>query len=369
MPNVGSGTLTQTPNVTTPGIGHIYPPILPCGSCGISLDRYQELMRLPIAAFNGLNRPEEEPVYECSTIWKQSERNALQLALCQAEEMRENELTYHITPKYDVLEDLEPKNPLILPRKHLIKLGLQTITDISLDVALILGANPNFNDPVVITVATTVTDTSEIVVYFHGEDYTITPSSISISGGVATIKIPRSRLVKPELLDDRDDHLYYNDNNNFIDTIDIKRVYYDETNPAQYVCNSLCNTPTTDSACARVTDHRLAIVRHHAATYSNGVWEHSCESSCHCSRSLTVYALSGKQCSVYNEMLTIRLAHTLMPNAPCSCPTVHQYWQNDIKETDVLTPYGRTQGAVDTWSMDARAKVGQGGKFPNTRRY
>jgi hypothetical protein len=170
-------------------------------------------------------------------------------------------------------------------------------------------------------------------------------------------------------MDDRDDHLYYDDNANFLTTVDIKRVYYDETNPAQYVCNSLCNTPTTDSACARVTDHRLAIVRHHAATYSNGVWEHSCESSCHCSRSLTVYALSGKQRSVYTEMLTIRLAHTLMPNAPCSCPTVHQYWQNDIKETDILTPYGRTQGAVDAWSMDARAKVGQGGKFPNMRRY
>ena len=335
----------------------------------VTLDRYQELMRLPIAAFNGLNRPEETPVYECSTIWKQSERNALMMALSQAEEMRENELTYHIAPKYDVMENLEYKNPLILNRKHLVKLGLQTVTDISLGEVLTLGALPNLNDPVTVTDATTVTDKSEIKIYYPGEDYEIIPSNISISGGVATIKIPRSRLVKFALMDDREDHLYYDDNNNFLASVDIKRVYYDSTNPAQYVCYHCCDDPVSESVCARITNNRLAIVKHCHTSYSaDDGWGTIC-SNCGRPSNITVYALSGRQLSVYTEMLTIRLAHTLMPNAPVSCPTVHQYWQTDVAQTDIITPYGRTQGAVDAWSMDARAKVGQGGKFPKVSRH
>ncbi len=342
-------------------------------SLGVTLDRYQELMRLPIAAFNGLNKPDEEPVYECSTIWKQSERDALVIALYQAEEMREQELTYHIAPKYDVLQNQDLRSPLILEKKHLIKLGLRTISTIQAGVALTLGTLPALNDPVIITVATTVTDKSEIKVYYPGEAVEIHPSFISISGGTATIKIPRSRLVLQTVLDNRDDHLYYDDNANFLTTVDVKRVYYDTTNPGQYVWLYSCDTntiaETTQGLYARITNNRLSVVEHYPATYASGVWTKACWTLTHYPDYITMYSYSGRQLSVYTEMQTIRLAHTLMPNAPCSCPTVHQYWQMDVESTDTLTPYGSTKGAVDVWSKDARAKVGQGGKFPRVRGY
>lgn len=343
--------------------------ILPEGvSLGVTLDRYQELMRLPVAAFNGLNKPDETPVYECSKIWKQSERDALALALSQAEEMREQELAYHISPKYDVIDNMEIANPALLPKKHLIKLGLQVVEDISLDVTIDYGTLSDLVTVVLPAGGGVAKD--EVKVYVADTDFQITPSSVYVSGGNIIIKILRSRLVKPELLDDRDDHMYYNDNNNFIEKIDVRRVYYDATNPGQYVWTETCSSVVNEayqSMYAHVFDHRVALVRHYPADYKPDFWVKQCWKEGRPPDYMRFYALSGRRSSVYTEMQTIRLAHTLMPNAPCSCPTVHQYWERDMADANIITPYGRTQGAVDAWAADSRAKVGQGGKFPIMR--
>jgi hypothetical protein len=289
------------------------------------------------------------------------------IALAQAEEMRERELSYHISPKYKMFE-LPYANPIVLDRKYLTKLGKLTVADISLSTVLNLGTEPAVNDPVIITFSTTLTDAAEIKVYYPGEDYNISPSHISISGGIATIKIPRSRLVKPELLDDRDDHLYYADNDNFLDIVDIKRVYYDTTNRGEFVWILSCDVTTleeqTQSLYTHILNNRLSAVQIYPATYASGSWTKNAFTQCIDPDFVRLYALTGREQSIYTDMLTIRLAHTLMPNSPCSCPTVHQYWEDDITQTEIYTPYGNSRGAVNAWSMDARAKVGQGGKFP-----
>jgi len=380
MPITGSGTLTPiTTTPTGPSVGHVLPSILqPDIELAVTLDRYQELMRLPIAAFNGLNKPDENPVYACSTIWKKSERDAVLLALHQAEEMREEELGYHIAPKYEVMDNLEYASPIILPvNKHLIKLGKKTVVDIQDGYVLNLGVESAPNDPVILTVATTVTDIGEIFVYYPNEDYKITPYSISISAGVATIKIPRSRLVKPELQDDREDPLDYYENDNFLATVDIKRIYYDPATMFEYVWLSDCNTctlstltTTTQNAYARISDHRLAIIYHEPTSYAGGVWTRVSMAQCNIPDYVIAYTLSGRQSSTITEMQTIRLAHTVMVNKPVSCPTVHQMWQEDIQPVpNMWTPYGNSAGAVQAWIADARQKVGQGGKFPSLRVY
>lgn len=332
----------------------------------LTLDRYQVLMRLPIAAFNGLNKPDETPVYECSTIWKQSERAALAMALAQAEEMREAELKYHLAPKYDV-ETLPFLDPAVLSWKYLVSLGVQTISVIQSGYTLSYTA-----DPVVVTVATTVTDVSEIVVYYPGLDCTITPSKITVAGGSAVIEIPRSRLVKPNLLDDRDDHLSYYLDSNFLETVDIKRVYYDPVGAVSYNWYGLNSIPPsvstdTETAYATILDKRLSNITHRLANYSSGTWSFTCPTKCRYPDSLTVYYLSGIQRSINTDMQTIRLAHTLMPNKPVSCPTVQQMWQEDVERTKNYTPYGDRYGALQAWLADSRAKVGHGGKFPSIR--
>jgi hypothetical protein len=335
----------------------------------VSIDRYQELMQLPINAFNGLNKPTEEPKLECSTIWKQSERDDLAMYLAHAEEMREIELGYHLAPKWVVDEEQDYSRTLVLDKKHLISVGQEATSDIQLGVALSHGTDPNFNDPVQIAVATTVTDKNEIKVYYPGETVAIRPSSISISGGTATIKIPRARLVDPDLLDDRDDHLYYDDNDNFITTVDVKRVYNDPSSVAtiQWLGTEYCTnqcTLFTQTAClvaAGNRSRRISKVHLTPATYGAGTWTVKSPTYCHMPVSVLVSYKSGKQNSIKTELLTARLAHTLMPNQPSSCPTVKLYWETDTKEQDTWTPYGNKAGAWNCWVVDHRDRVGVGG--------
>jgi len=337
----------------------------------VNLDRYQELMRLPINAFNGLNKPNEEPVYECSTIWKQSERDDLAMYLGAAEEMREIELGYHIAPKWIVDEEHEYASVAILNRKHLIEVGKPAESDISLTVPLTLGVETAPTDPVVITVATTVTAVGEICVFYPGEDIKIKPSSVTISGGVATIKIPRARLIDPDLNDDRDDHLSYYENDNFIAEVDVKRCYTDTTDVAtiRWLGNNLCTDKcnlSTQVACAVAAGNRskrISRLNIFPATESGGVFTSTAHTYCHAPISLLVSYRSGRQSSIKTELLTARLAHTLMPNKPSSCPTVHMYWETDTVPQKQWTPYGNSQGALMCWIFDSRDRVVSGGMF------
>jgi hypothetical protein len=337
----------------------------------VDLDRYQELMRLPIAAFNGLNKPDETPVLECSTIWKQSDRDYVGMWLAVAEEMREIELGYHLGPKWVADEEHEFNMTQTLNRGHLIDVGVRAISDISAGAALDLGTEATPNDPVVLVVATTVTDKNEIKVYYPDDDVTIKPSRITISGGNATINIPRSRLVKVTMMDDRDDPLDYYTNNNFITTVDVKRVYNDPSNVATIrwlgsnSCTDRC-TLSTQTACAVAAGNRarrISRVNISPGTYSNGSWSSAAFSHCHNPVSLLVSYRSGRQNSIKTELLTARMAHTLMPNKPSSCPTVHQYWEEDIEEQDIWTPYGNKTGQFMAWVVDSRDKIGAGGTF------
>lgn len=337
----------------------------------VDLDRYQELMQLPIAAFNGLNNPDEFPVYQCSHIWKQSQRDALAMYLAQAEEMRELELGYHLAPKYIVDEEHDFSNTLVLNRKHLISVGKSASSAIESGVALDHGVETAPNDPVVITVSTDVTVTSEICVFYPGEDVKIKPSSISISGGTATIKIPRSRLVDPDLLDDRDDHLSYYENDNFISTVDVKRCYTDTSDVAtiRWIgtewCTDSCNlyTQTACLVAAGNRARRISKVKLAPASYSNGSWTVKSYTYCHQPESVVISYLSGRRASIKTELLTARLSHTLMPNMPCSCPLVEQYWRDDRDMQDGFTPYGKMMGAWNAWIVDSRDRIGVGGIF------
>lgn len=343
---------------------------------GLTLDRYQEIMRLPIAAFNGLNNPNEYAIEQCSTIWKQSSRDDLATWLAVAEERRETELGYFLSPKYTVDEEQQYTSPVILNQKKLIQLGVEATTDIEGGVALThRDMYYAINDPVEISVTTTVTDTDEICVYYPDEDIKIRPSSVTISGGTATIKIPRSRLVDPDYLDDRSDPLDYNDDDNFLTAVDVKRCYtsiatavdfaWTSVQLAYYgrVCPANCSE-VTQAGCGTITGvraYRTSQVTLFPATFSGETPSGAHFTYGFLPQYVRVSYLSGQRSSPNHELLTARYAHTLMANTPCSCPYVEQYWQNDRKDADFVTPYGNTQGAQAAWMADSRAKIGVGG--------
>jgi hypothetical protein len=369
------GTGVGTPIAASPpGAGACAPhSILPDGvQLGVSLDRYQELIRLPEAAFNGIMRASDADCYECAAIWKQSDRDGLAIGLAQAEQMREAELGYFVAPKYIADEEQEYKFPIVLNMKMLIGIGTSNIDDIRLNVPLSLSAGGVIYDPVVINVATIVTDPNEICVFYHGYNVQIHPSSVTISGGIVTIKIPRSRLLNPCVDTNCDPPPEYDDDNNFLTTVDVKRCYLDPSDGAYMVCKSGCDpcSSTDQLLYTRIVDHRTSIVKYHPATYANGV--STCiDISCCTPSYLRISYLSGRVSSMSTEMDTIRLAHTLLPSiTPYSADICKGCWigDRDIVKGAEFTPYGIMLGATTVWLRDSRAKVGYGAKAPGMRR-
>lgn len=346
---------------------------------GLYLDRYQEIMGLDICAFNGINRPTDNHDSSCIDIVNQSQRDNLAKYLLQAEEMREEELGYFLAPKFRTEDQpMGLDNPFILEKKYLIEVGWPTWTLIEEDVAIDYGTPPFLvgtnepTDPVTITVTTTVTDTAEIAVTYPDEYVRIHPTSIAIAGGVATITIPRCRLVKPDYNQDWDDPPSYYDEDVFLETVDVYRYYADESEGAEFLwfqvnCDTDCE-PNCQTACPMIAGPRafeLSLVRLFPATYSGGAWTRSsCFTYSVKPDAARITYRSGKRPSMSNEIYTVRLAHTLLPRPPCSCDIVKQQWEQDRKRAEgQYSPYGGSLGAIDVWMADSRARVGQGGMF------
>lgn len=345
--------------------------ILPAGSqLGLNLDRYAELMNLDGCAFNGINRPTDQHDNQCIDIVRQNQRDSLAMYLMQSEELREEELNYHVGRKWRTEEhDVTWGNPFALDRKWLIEVGFPTYADISMGVTLDHGTSPGaINDPVVITVATTVA-VGEIIVTYPDEDVRIYPTSVTASGGVVTIQIPRCRLVKPEHNGNLDDPPSYVTNSVFLETVDVRRQYADVSEGAKFVwrqapCDTDC-VPNCQPACPIITGgsaYALSLVHLYPATYSGSAWTTGCFTYRTVPTSVQVSYRSGRT-SMSTQIYTIRLAHTLMPRPPCSCDIVKQKWEDDRKPQDGWSPYGNMIGAVHTWMADSRAKVGNGGMF------
>jgi hypothetical protein len=351
--------------------------LLPDGvQMGLVLDRYQEIMHLPEAAFNGLRKTNDDDCHECNAVWRQTDRDALAAAIMNAEEMREHELGYFVAPKYVENEEYTYKYPLILDRRYLISIGRRKTSDIQSGVALNHGVETAPNDPVSIVVPTTVTDTSEIHVYYPGESVEIRPSKVAISGGNATILIPRSRLVDPDVDTNCDPAPSYYENDNFLTTVDVKRVYYDVSEGVYLVwfndCCSLFSIPSlteyTQLAYPRIVDNKLAIVKPYAATYNAGTWTSASFAKPVYPETIRISYLSGRQKSAQVEIDTARLAHTLLPGLiPDRVDLCSDCWKADMEQdpSELVTPYGTARGAIQVWMSDSRAKLAYGGKFPS----
>lgn len=324
---------------------------------GLSLDRYAELMRIPDAAFNGLNRPSDRPVYECDTIWKQYNRDLVAQYISAAEEMRIQELSTYLAKTYKEY-DYKYSYPLILDKGNVIQLGERTINDVSIGESVDYGT---LDDPVTISIAVDFTATDELHVYYPGEDVEIHPSAITISGGVASISIARSRLVKPSVAGNQDDVPDYADDSNFLATVDIKRVWYDIEGAATLIWrDDETLDENTQQAKPIIENNSLGIVRVYPATYTDS-WKATSFSYSGYPDFIRLKYITGLQTSIHNELLTIRLAHSLMPYKPVDCKAVALYWQKDVEVTRYNSPYGNTVGAMAVWLSDSRMKKGTGG--------
>jgi hypothetical protein len=332
---------------------------------GLTLDRYQELMRLAPAAFNGLDNPAEANCYDCWAIWKQTDRDAMAIVIAQAEEMRERELSYHVSPKWETDDQAYSSSSMYFLRmKHLIKIGTYATSDISLcESVTYRDAFGAIIDPVIISVATTVTDPDEICIFHPGTSIRINPTKISITAGVAEICIPRPRLRYLTVDTNCEPYPLYIDDANFERCVDIKRCYIDETDGADIICKEHCEctTTTVSDTCSFIRDARLAVIM---------MYPNECLATCCHPSKVSIPYLSGIESSIYTEMMTAALANSLLRDIIPAMVDLCNCWKSDmtVEDNALYNPYGIANGAVKAWLADSRAKVGQGGKFPNPRR-
>jgi len=200
---------------------------------GYSLEEYWEFLQIAECAAYGIkNFPGQSAIAKgCGDYWNQNQRFFLAAAIAKAEKrLREPRwLGYPVRRAYYTRELPYMPCSQDLGVNWLRCIGIHTTTIIAtVAVTLSLAGVPY--DPVTLTQAVGFTDTDELILYHVGQTkYEIRPSSVAITAaGIATIEIPRCRLLKPEFFIDYTsdaDRPDYTLDANFIVSLDIARDY------------------------------------------------------------------------------------------------------------------------------------------------
>ena len=270
---------------------------------------------------------------------------------------------------WQFVDEQEPR-PVITTRwKHVLEIGARA------EAVIAAGASVSHaSDPAVVAGLTLPSGATvdEIVVYHTGTKQRILPSSIRINSGNITLYIPRARLVKPSLEDNAVQGLEYADTNNFVTSVDVNRIYTDPSVNAKIIsshdCSSSCSangcTEYTETACLTIRNARLGILDMRYANYTGGTWRQRAPRYRN-PRKVQLYYKAGAV-KPTNRLVSsiIRLAHVLMPEEPCACPTVSNLWKKDNNVPQVLTaerlncPFGISDGAWIAYETADHMQIG-----------
>lgn len=255
----------------------------------LALDTWAQILGIDPRHFNQVVTP-SKPLTTCNRVWKQYlwqendqvSREAISIAIAEAERMISDHVKYNLLPTWAVDERQRVTVPAIpdvmnvsglsprgfpmgqqLDRNHFISGGIEAKTVIVAGAAVVYSDEDgdNYPETATVTVATSVTDPSQIAVYFPGEDGRdewevkslndpITRRrSVTIAAGIATIVMAREQLVDPDLWNALVPVAVNGDEDtNFVATVDVYRHFND---PQQQVTlmwaprPSLCDCGTT----------------------------------------------------------------------------------------------------------------------------
>jgi hypothetical protein len=316
----------------------------------------------------------------CGDYWQHSNRYHLAGAIAKVEHRLRTDqwLGFPIRREYEGPVQMPYTWPITLG-KWVRGVGVQTESLVE-QKTLTLSTGSTIHDPVTFTTTVTFTDTNELIVryptsyYTTGcESYMIRPSCVSISSGVATISIPRARLLKPEYyLDyaDDPDRPDYTDDSYFLNVVDVYRNYLNETTGANIVwrrhegqinCMTCVTSVSCDPsgacsdvrqlACPYVREQRMGVIQLEPATYSGGWSKASYAVGCRNPDQVEINFMRGyhERYETVDENLAravIAMAHNNMPRRYCSCD-VQSLWYED--DTRALEPAVRLKAGRSTW--------------------
>lgn len=368
------GTMTPVVGTTPTTVSEI---ILPWDEMALKLWKYARWLHYSEYAFYGISHADNEK-YACREIWTKDQRDEIARYLVEAQFDLEDVIGYPLNPRWFTDEQHRYGSILKARWGEIISAGVEEITvlEASASVNLVL-------DPSTVTIATALTSTDGIRVFYTQEDQEIFPYKMEITGGNLVIYIPKSRLLKWDLLNNPSEGYDYADSSIYQQNV---KVQLHETDPSinadlvwAHSCDSICSSSGcseyTNTACIYIRNNSLGLVDVVPAEYSGGSWGTNITTCC---RGNPQYARlnyrAGKQTLPHlMENAIISLAHARMQDPPCGCSEALRIWKRDSAVPRLLTaeriecPFGYSDGAWRAWKYANSQAIMQTG-FMGTKR-
>lgn len=338
-------------------------------NCAVSLPRYAKIMNYDEASFWGVVYTNQHWM-GCAPLWTEGDRMRVAMALGEAQQQVEQVLGYPLCPTWiagtvdeeyhndNRWVDQQPlKSGRLLTRyPRVIAPGVRATSLIASGTAVALGEKVGVIGPL----PTDANSVSEIYVYYPDSNRRIIPSKITLTGGDVTIEVPRFRMVVPNLLNTPEGGIMYENDDAFLETVDVWRVYNDPTTQAVLVAPGCGNTfctrgcgDCTRSACINVRDSNVGIVDLLPADYiaESTTWKARTLCSGRWQVARLNYLAGMRYLNLEAESAIVHLAHSKMWGAPCSCDYLVKIWEADRAVPRVLTrerincPFGQSEGA------------------------
>lgn len=273
----------------------------------LSLDRFAQYLGLNPLSFNQLHSDTLQLNNVCGGPWFQEDwqhsdrigREGLAQAIRQAERNMAREAGFNLLPDWTVAERLPYPQPFMpgafgvgglnargqfksieAPRGHILTGGVraQSAIQIGAGFALSDGDTDGYQETCTATVPTTVTDPSEIRLFYPGKngaaEWEIRPIEVTLSGGNAIIVFKRWQVAAAIAMDSLNAQVLDADDPNSYETaVDVYRIYNDPSVQVQFiweaqpdlVCSCGSSTCTacqlgTQAGCFHLRDQRRGVL-------------------------------------------------------------------------------------------------------------
>lgn len=323
----------------------------------LTLARYAQIIRYDENAFFGINADDNRE-RACRKIWVKLERDMVARYLGEAQAMIESVLGYPIGQKWFTNEQHRNSRWLFSHWSRIQSLGTRAVTVIASGVALNHTADP----ATLPATATTVTNADEIHFYLPGTTIEVYPSALTLTGGNVSASFPRARLVLEAFQENPDTGLPYDETGPtgpYAQTLDIKRVYTDNTDVGVFVwplgqdCDE-CDEDT-EPACGYIRSNESGVITLLPDGSETCIWLGATD--------LRINYCAGAPLDAEAEDAILHLAHALMPIPPCpGCDPIAMLWKQDQATPEVLTraridcPFGVHDGAWRAWTYAKKKK-------------
>lgn len=330
-----------------------------------------------------------------------SGREEIAQIIAEVEERISNYLNFYMVPTFTVGERHEfpqtrdvmnwwPRiaGGLRVDKGFVISGGIEAKTLVSAGVAIVYSDSDSdgYAESARIDIATSVTSAGEIVIFYPGmsgdDQFEIRPTSVSIAGGIATIRCRREQLVVADRLFGLDFRAVDGaDNTAFLTHVDVYRRYLDPSSMIEFRWQAPCapGAYSVQSGVVLVNDARIGSLYTYPATYDagSGMWTNAFYSLCGMPEWALVSYKSGWALDRTGQIddrwarVISYLTLAMLDRPLCGCNAIKEftdYWSEDLAQSEIGksyqvsrrkldNPIGTTRAAVYVWDVIQRYRI------------